>query len=88
MDRLCPILIIIIDPTNVSPLPLKFMEYKVDINDFIASVELRQEYSNPFDKTIEATYIFPRSEQSVFTDFEAIVDGVNLKGVIKDKKDA
>ena len=58
------------------------MEYIVDINDFVASVELRQEYTNPFDKTIEATYIFPRAEQSVFTDLEAIVDGVTLKGVI------
>ena len=41
VDQLCPILIIINDNNEISPLPLKYMEYHVNISDFFATVELR-----------------------------------------------
>ena len=43
--------------------------------DFVASVELEQEYVNLDTVPIESTYLFPVEEEAAVVDFEAKVDG-------------
>ena len=43
--------------------------------DFVALVEVEQEYVNVETAPIEATYMFPVEEEAAVVDFEASVEG-------------
>ena len=41
------------------PLPLKHTEVKAGVIGYIATVDVTQQFHNPFDTKIEAKYVFP-----------------------------
>ena len=44
---------------DIQEFPLKHTDVKAEISGYISRVELKQEFTNPYDKPIEAVYIFP-----------------------------
>ena len=59
------------DPTTkkLIPIPLKRTVVNAKISMFVAEVNVIQQYTNPYDAKIEATYIFPLPQNSAVTDF-------------------
>ncbi len=70
------------------PVPLKLVDLKVKVVDFVAQVEVTQEYVNREEKPIEATYMFPVEEEGAVVDFEAVVDGRVIRTEVKEKEKA
>ena len=70
------------------PVPLRKTDLNVTVVNFVASVELRQEYVNREAVPIEATYFFPLEEECAVVDFEAVVDGGMITTEVKAKFEA
>jgi Vault protein inter-alpha-trypsin domain/von Willebrand factor type A domain len=70
------------------PVPLKNIDYHVDIRGPIALVRLTQVYMNTTSHPINVTYEFPRTEDSCFTRFEATFQDRTVLGQIKQKEQA
>ena len=70
------------------PVPLKRANLNVTLVNFVAQVELKQEYVNRESVPIEARYLFPVEEESAVVDFEAEVDGRVIRTEVKGKEQA
>ncbi len=70
------------------PLPLKHTDVKARIDVFIATVEVTQQYHNPYDTKIEAVYVFPLPQSSAVTDFLMIIGDRRIRGLIREREEA
>lgn len=70
------------------PLPLKHTDVRAKVSGFIASVDVRQAYHNPYDAKIEAVYVFPLPQSAAVTDFVMIVGDRKIRGLIREKEEA
>lgn len=55
---------------DVYELPLVHTEVDAEISGFVADVQVRQVYGNPFDEPIEAVYLFPLPDDAAVDDME------------------
>jgi Ca-activated chloride channel homolog len=76
------------DGQTLVPMPLSHTEVRGDITLQIASVEVVQQYENPFDEKIEAVYVFPLPDDAAITDFMMEFGGRKIRGVIREKEAA
>jgi Ca-activated chloride channel family protein len=70
------------------PLPLKHTDVKARIEGYISTVNVRQQFHNPFDTKIEATYMFPLPEKSAVSEFLMIIGERKIRGILREKKEA
>ncbi len=77
----------VIDTEKV-PLPLRHTDVKAQINGYISSVNVRQEFSNPFDSKIEAVYMFPLPEKAAITEFLMVIGDRKIRGILREKEEA
>lgn len=77
-------------PSDQGPIPLPLAATKVrgTLRGFVAQVEVTQTYVNPFDKTIEATYVFPLPERAAVHSMEMQVGDRVIVAEIKTRADA
>jgi Ca-activated chloride channel family protein len=80
-------LLAIIEEKEV-PVPLEHTEVNARIDGYIASVDVRQRFHNPFDETIEAEYVFPLPHDAAVNDFLMIVGERQIRGIIREKEEA
>jgi Ca-activated chloride channel family protein len=80
-------LITIIENHQV-PVPLKKVRCDVKVQDYIAHVSLVQEFLNEEDHPIEVHYSYPVEESATVVGFEALMDDLDIVGVVKDKERA
>ncbi|KAJ3340780.1 hypothetical protein HDU93_006268 [Gonapodya sp. JEL0774] len=74
---------------EVVAIPLQQVSADVALVDCIASVTLCQRYFHVgADPVVEAIYKFPIYESAAVYAFEAVVDGMVIKGVCRDQRDA
>ena len=69
-------------------LPLVHTEVDAEISGFIADVEVRQLYANPFDEPIEAVYLFPLPDDGAVDDMEMRVGDRVIVGKIHRREEA
>jgi Ca-activated chloride channel family protein len=69
-------------------LPTVKTDYDVDIRGDLATVTLKQKFSNPGEVPLNATYQFPLSEEAAVYEMIMQVDDERLRGVIKEKEEA
>ena len=55
------------------PLPLKHTDVKARVDGYIGTVEVTQQFQNPYDSKIEAVYIFPLPHDSAVNEFLMII---------------
>ena len=55
------------------PLPLKHTDVKGDICGYIATVEVTQQFQNPYGEKIEAVYVFPLPDNAAVNEFIMII---------------
>ncbi|MEV4108803.1 VIT domain-containing protein [Nonomuraea sp. NPDC049695] len=74
--------------TERGNLPLESVDVAADIAGLIAGVEVTQGFRNPFDVTLEATYVFPLPDRAAVTGFRMEADDRVVEGVLKERAQA
>jgi Ca-activated chloride channel homolog len=69
-------------------LPLVHTDVDAEISGFIADVEVRQVYANPFDEPIEAVYLFPLPDDGAVDAMEMRVGDRVIVGEIHRREEA
>jgi Ca-activated chloride channel family protein len=70
------------------PVPLEHTDVRARIDGYIASVDVRQRFHNPFEETIEAEYVFPLPHDAAVNDFLMIIGERRIRGIIREKEEA
>ncbi|MBT4817216.1 MAG: VWA domain-containing protein [Lentisphaerae bacterium] len=76
------------DEEKEVPLPLKHTDVKAQISAFVATVDVTQQYHNPFAEKIEAVYVFPLPENAAVTDFIMVIGERRIRGIIREREEA
>ncbi|MBN1426544.1 VWA domain-containing protein [Candidatus Fermentibacteria bacterium] len=76
------------DTPEEIPLPLRHTDVKGQVDAFIATVDVRQSYHNPYNEKIEAVYVFPLPTTAAVTDFQMIIGDRKIRGVIREREEA
>ena len=63
-------------------------DVKGQISGNIARVEVTQTFQNPYDKPLEAIYVFPLPDQAAVDDMEIKIGDRTIKGEIKKREEA
>ena len=70
------------------PLPLKHTDVKGQISGYIATVEVTQQFHNPYDEKIEAVYVFPLPQNAAINEFIMTIGERRIRGIIRERKEA
>jgi len=70
------------------PLPLKHTDVKGQISGYIATVEVTQQFGNPYDEKIEAVYVFPLPQNAAINEFIMVVGERKIRGIIRERQEA
>ncbi len=68
--------------------PLKHTSVHAGITGFLAQVEVRQQFHNPYDEKIEAVYVFPLPENAAVSEMLMIIGRRTVYGEIKKRIEA
>jgi len=70
------------------PLPLKHTDVKGQISGYIATVDVTQQFHNPYDEKIEAVYVFPLPQNAAVNEFIMVIGERRIRGIIRERKEA
>jgi len=70
------------------PFPLKHTEVKANIAGNLSRVEVIQQFENPFEDPLEATYVFPLPDEAAVDEMEIKIGDRLIKGNIKKRQEA
>ena len=70
------------------PLPLKHTEISASVSGYIGTVDVKQEFHNPYDTKIEAVYVFPLPHNAAVNEFIMTIGERRIRGVIRERKEA
>ena len=70
------------------PLPLKHTNVKGQISGYIATVDVTQQFHNPYDEKIEAVYVFPLPQNAAINEFIMTIGERRIRGIIRERKEA
>lgn len=69
-------------------LPLEHTDVEAYIAGYIATVEVTQQYRNPYDAKIEAVYVFPLPQNAAVNEFLMTVGERRIRGIIREREEA
>ncbi len=70
------------------PMPLKHTEVRASISGYIASVEVVQQFQNPYSGKIEAVYVFPLPHNAAVNEFIMTIGERHIRGIIRERREA
>jgi Ca-activated chloride channel family protein len=70
------------------PVPLKHTDVKAEIAGYIATVDVKQQFHNPYDGKIEAVYVFPLPGNAAVSEFVMTVGERKIRGIIREREEA
>src|SRR5688500_5205075 len=70
------------------PVPLKHTDVKASVVGDIGTVDVVQQFHNPFDGKIEAVYVFPLPHDAAITEFVMTVGERKIRGIIREREEA
>jgi Ca-activated chloride channel family protein len=70
------------------PVPLKHTDVKARIDGYIATVDVTQQYHNPFSEKIEAVYVFPLPQNAAINEFVMTIGERKIRGIIRERQEA
>ena len=68
--------------------PLKHTDVHASIAGYIATVEVTQQFHNPYVEKIEAKYVFPLPHNAAVNDFLMTVGRRTIRGIIRERQEA
>ncbi len=70
------------------PVPLKHTDVKARIEAYIATVDVTQQFHNPYAGKIEAVYVFPLPDNAAVTEFVMSIGERRIRGIIREREEA
>jgi Ca-activated chloride channel family protein len=70
------------------PVPLKHTDVRASIAGYVATVEVTQQFHNPYDGKIEAVYVFPLPHNAAVNEFLMTVGDRKIRGIIRERQEA
>ena len=70
------------------PVPLKHTSVVANIDGYIATVDVTQQFQNPYDSKIEAVYVFPLPDNAAVNEFVMTVGDRKIRGIIREREQA
>ena len=70
------------------PVPLKHTDVKARIDAYIATVDVTQQFQNPYDSKIEAVYVFPLPADAAVNEFIMTIGDRKIRGIIREREEA
>ena len=74
--------------THQVPLPLQHTAVEASVAGHIGTVNVKQQFTNPFDTKIEAVYLFPLPEKAAVTEFLMVIGERTIRGILREKEEA
>lgn len=75
-------------PASELQLPLTHTDVHIEVTGFVAQATVKQDYSNPFDKPIEAVYTFPLPHKAAVDSMTMYVGDRVIRSLIKKRDEA
>jgi Ca-activated chloride channel family protein len=76
------------DKVEQVPVPLKHTDVRASIAGYIATVDVKQQYQNPYSEKIEAVYVFPLPTNAAVNEFLMTVGDRKIRGIIREREEA
>ena len=73
---------------NKAIVPLRSIDYRIDIVNGLANLTLVQTYENPISSFLEVDYSLPVNSESSIYKFEVEFNKVKIEGVVREKEEA
>jgi Ca-activated chloride channel family protein len=70
------------------PLPLKHTDVAALIQGYVGTVDVTQQFENPYDEKIEAVYLFPLPEKAAVSEFVMTIGERRIRGILREKQEA
>ncbi|MAE67820.1 MAG: trypsin [Phycisphaeraceae bacterium] len=70
------------------PVPLKHTDVSASVSAYIATVDVVQQFHNPFDSKIEAAYVFPLPQNAAINQFVMTIGPRRIRGIIREREEA
>ena len=70
------------------PVPLKHTAVVGNIDGYIATVDVTQQFQNPYNSKIEAVYVFPLPDNAAVSEFVMTVGERKIRGIIREREEA
>ena len=70
------------------PMPLKHTDIRASVSGYIGSVEVVQQFQNPYSSKIEAVYVFPLPHNAAINKFIMTIGERKIRGIIRERKEA
>jgi Ca-activated chloride channel homolog len=70
------------------PMPLKHTDVRASVYGYIGSVEVIQQFHNPYSSKIEAVYVFPLPHNAAINEFIMTIGNRQIRGLIRERKEA
>ena len=70
------------------PLPLKHTEVHAQIVGYVSTVDVTQQFENPYNRKIEAVYVFPLPEKAAVSEFVMTIGERRIRGILRERAEA
>lgn len=70
------------------PVPLKHTDVQANILGYIATVDVTQQFHNPFSSKIEAVYVFPLPQDAAVNEFVMQIGERKIRGIVREREEA
>ncbi len=70
------------------PVPLEHTDVNASISAYIATVDVTQKFTNPYDSKIEAVYVFPLPQNAAINEFVMTIGERRIRGIIREREAA
>ena len=70
------------------PVPLKHTDVNASIAGYVATVDVVQQFHNPYAGKIEAIYVFPLPHNAAVNEFVMAVGDRRIRGIIRERQEA
>src|SRR5262249_44818825 len=68
--------------------PLKHTDVQASVAGYISTVNVTQQFNNPYDSKIEAVYVFPLPDNAAVSDFLMTIGDRTIRGIIREREQA
>ncbi len=70
------------------PMPLKHTDVRASVSGYLGSVQVVQQFHNPYDTKIEAVYVFPLPHTAAVNEFIMTIGERRIRGIIRERQEA
>ena len=76
------------ESVSVVPVALRHTEVHANVAGYIATVDVQQQFHNPYSGKIEAVYVFPLPQDAAISEFVMTIGDRRIRGIIREKEEA